>query len=130
MVGGMEPCQGPDGENAKIGFNQMKSRQTINPFAKQSNNQEKLEKRQRDMETCKDASKGNPKEGVNQVCSKVTSGAISNDGSSQRQSHGPVNPFAKASSNHDKSSLLDSIKKMKKADHEKDEKVKNKKARV
>lgn len=126
MVGGTEPCKHPDGENAKIVCNQMKSHQPINPFAKKSNNQEKVEeKRLRDMETCKDASKGNP----NQVPSKVTSGGISNDGSKQKQSHGPVNPFAKASSNHEKSSLLDSIKKMKKADHG-DEKVNNKKART
>ncbi|KAG1326667.1 WD repeat and HMG-box DNA-binding protein 1 [Cocos nucifera] len=130
MVGGMEPCKDPDGENEKIVFNPMKFHQPINPFAKQSNDQEKAqERRRRDVETCKDASKGNPKEGVDQVLPKVTSGGISNDGSSQRQSHRPVNPFAKASSNHEKSSLLDSIKKMKKADHEKNEKVNNKKAR-
>ncbi|XP_072962033.1 protein ENHANCER OF LHP1 1 [Typha angustifolia] len=130
-VGMAEPHNDPKEETA-MATSTNRCHQQMGPFAKISKTQEveEKDKREQHMELCKNASEGTAKEGVNQVNTRSAGEGNSNEAANQRQSHRPVNPFIKSANNQGKSSLLDSIKKMKKADHEKDEKLNNKKARV
>lgn len=115
ITGGIEPCKNMKGVT-KSGVNEAKPQSPTNPFAMASNKQVKTE-------VSKVTSEQNSNEKVDHISSKVTSDAKS----SEKQSARPANPFAKSSNNQDKSSLLESIKKMRKAEHEKNEKISSKK---
>ncbi|XP_020102596.1 WD repeat and HMG-box DNA-binding protein 1 [Ananas comosus] len=91
---------------------------------------EEKAKKEGDTDILKITNRGATKEGNDRVELKDRSETCSSNGSDHRESNRPANPFAKSSTNQGKLSLLDSIKKMKKADHEKDEKANNKKPRV
>lgn len=112
---------------AKAGFDQGKAQMSSNPFSKASGSQEKPKGKA--MESSEATSEKNSKEQVNHISSKIASEGVSSIGINEKQGSRPANPFAKSGSNQDKSSLIDSIKKMRKAEHEKNEKVGGKKTK-
>ena len=125
----IEPCKTMKEGTTKVGVNQVKPQMPTNPFAKASSNQERTKDKAKAIETTKVGSEQNLKEQVSHIPIKVIGEGISDTGSNKKQCTRPTNPFAKSSSNQDKSSLIDSIKKMRKAEHEKNERVSSKKAK-
>lgn len=82
-----------------------------NPFVKSSNNSERLEEKSKTGEKIRQEE-------------NMTVGSA--EGGNQIQSHRPMNPFAKSSNNQNNSSLLDSLKKMKRDNEGKDKAGANK----
>ncbi|WOK95221.1 WD repeat and HMG-box DNA-binding protein 1 [Canna indica] len=117
-VKGKESCKGTTSSNegAKLDISQIRCHQT-----KATSNvvsHEASGKWGSDVDTCKKDSENN------------TIGGNLGEGANLRPSHRPINPFAKTASNQEKSSLLESIRRMKKADNEKDDKLSNKKIKT
>ncbi|ONK68237.1 uncharacterized protein A4U43_C05F9120 [Asparagus officinalis] len=125
ISGVIEPCKNMKGGVSKVG-----AQTAADPFAKAPSNQEKAEINAKKDSKHRNAASENSKEQVNHKFQKVTTEGVSDIGSNEKQCIRPTNPFAKSSNNQDKSSLFDSIKKMRKADIEKNEKVSSKKAKA
>lgn len=125
MSSATEPCKNVKEQLDKVGVNQMKTQTPKKPFANGSCSQDKARSKVTNVKETVSS-----KEQVNTVSSKVASEGVSNAGINDKQCVRPINPFAKSPSNQDKSSLIDSIKKMRKAEQEKNERGKSKKAKV
>ncbi|KAJ0988269.1 hypothetical protein J5N97_006625 [Dioscorea zingiberensis] len=102
-AGGLELCKSPSKGNTVDGHHQIRSSRTVTPSAKVSPDHKKAELSH------------NTKVGVKQIRGvvKATEATNKEEGVNQEPSHRPVNPFAKSSKSQGKSSLFDSIKKMK-----------------
>lgn len=107
-VKAQESCKNTNGVNS------------TNPFAKASNAKEKSEYKEESAKTLK----------TSELNLKGSSVGVANIGSNEKPSARPINPFAKTSNNQDNSSLIDSIKKMRKADHEKSDRASSKKKKT
>lgn len=95
-----------------------KLHRATNPFTKSLKNCERLEERSKTGEKigCEEISKTGEKIGHD----GNTTGRSAKEYGNQIHSHRPMNPFAKSSNNQDNSSLLDSLKKMKRDNEGKD----------
>ncbi|XP_058115075.1 protein ENHANCER OF LHP1 1 [Magnolia sinica] len=102
-IGGMETNKNSGHGNATEVSSQVQFQQPMNLFSKASNNDGKLKEK---------AKVGGEKTESNTTASE---GCAKEDGN-RIQFQRPINPFVKASNNQEKSSLFDSLKKMKKVD--------------
>ncbi|RWW74092.1 hypothetical protein BHE74_00017981 [Ensete ventricosum] len=108
-----------------------------------------IDEKARGIEACKDAGDGDATAGVkpkppssdsgkhegNDKKGEMPSSSTMDEGdlngrTNLAQSRGPTNPFAKTASPRERASLLESIRKMKRAENEKDGKYSNKKVKV